>query len=100
MRQATAKDDESVISDASEQRMRASTWGRARVDRYILSQDTARFMQNPAVFERLRSGGTAILPLTAVNGRVVPEGWYPSQELCREIDAALAAAASGRNAGN
>ena len=51
---------------------------RVRVERYLLSQQVAAFMQYPAVFRRLQSDGTAVLPLTVVNSSLVKEGSYPT----------------------
>lgn len=51
---------------------------RVRVERYLLSQQVAAFMKYPAVFDRLQQGGTAILPLTVVNGSLAKEGSYPT----------------------
>ena len=52
--------------------------GRVRVERYLLSQQVAAFMQYPEVFQRLQKDGTAVLPLTVANGSVVKERSYPT----------------------
>jgi hypothetical protein len=57
--------------------------GAARVERYLLSQQPARFMQNPQVLALLKKAGTGILPITAVEGEVVKTKSYPS---FRELD--------------
>ncbi|MGE5589165.1 MAG: arsenite efflux transporter metallochaperone ArsD [Bacillota bacterium] len=53
---------------------------RVRVERYLLSQQAGAFMKYPDVFSRLQEAGTAVLPLTTVNGAVVRQGSYPTLE--------------------
>ncbi len=61
--------------------------GRASVERYVLGQQPARFMQQPEVIRRLKADGVSVLPLTAINGRIVKEKAYPSYaELRRWIE--------------
>ena len=56
--------------------------GRVRIERYLLGQQPAKFMQQAEVISRLKTQGIPILPLTVVNGRVVKERAYPNyQEL-------------------
>jgi hypothetical protein len=52
--------------------------GAASVERYLLSQQPARFMQNPEILALLKKEGTGILPITAVNGQVVKTKAYPT----------------------
>jgi len=52
--------------------------GAARVERYLLSQQAARFMQNPQVLALLKKEGAGILPITTVNGQVVKTRAYPT----------------------
>ena len=60
--------------------------GRAVVERYVLGQQPARFMQEPEVIRRLKETGIGV-PLTLVNGVVVKENVYPSyDELRRWIE--------------
>ena len=60
----------------------------ASVERYLLSQQAARFMQNPQVLALLKKEGTGILPITVVEGEVVKTKSYPSfQELDQWIKA-------------
>lgn len=62
--------------------------GAANVERYLLSQQAARFMQNPQVLALLKKEGTGILPITVVEGEVVKTKSYPSfQELDQWIKA-------------
>ena len=62
--------------------------GAANVERYLLSQQAARFMQNPQVLALLKKEGTEILPITVVEGEVVKTKSYPSfQELDQWIKA-------------
>ena len=52
--------------------------GRVKVERYLLSQQGQKFMQQPEVMKRLQSNGVEILPLTLVDGKVVKEKSYPT----------------------
>ncbi len=52
--------------------------GRAVLERYVLGQQAARFMQQPDVVDRLKAEGVGVLPITLVNGRIVKERSYPS----------------------
>jgi hypothetical protein len=52
--------------------------GRVKIERYLLSQQGPKFMQQPEVMKRLQSNGVEILPLTLVDGKVVKEKSYPS----------------------
>jgi hypothetical protein len=60
--------------------------GAASVERYLLSQQPARFMQNPQVLALLKKEGAGILPITVVEGEIVKTKSYPSfQELSQWI---------------
>jgi len=62
--------------------------GAASVERYLLSQQPARFMQNPEILALLKKEGTGILPITAVEGEVMKTKSYPTfQELDQWIAA-------------
>lgn len=52
--------------------------GKVKIERYLLSQQGPKFMQQPEVMKRLQSNGVEALPLTLVDGRVVKEKSYPS----------------------
>lgn len=54
--------------------------GAARVVRYLLAQQPAKFMEYPEVLERLKRHGVNALPITTVNKRVVKERAYPTYE--------------------
>lgn len=54
--------------------------GRASIERYVLSQQPARFMQQSEVIARLKANGIGVLPITVVNGRVMKERAYPSYD--------------------
>ena len=72
-------------------RLRKERGGEARVERYLLSQQGPKFMQNPAVFALLKEHGVQVLPVTTVNGQVVKKGAYPSyDELVQLINVGLA----------
>ena len=51
-----------------------------RIERYLLTQQATKFMQNLEVLELLHSQGTSALPVTAVNGKVVKQKAYPSYD--------------------
>lgn len=61
--------------------------GRVQVDRYLLSQQPGRFMQNSDVARLLKERGVGVLPVTVVDGRVLKTEAYPSYD---ELRAALA----------
>lgn len=52
--------------------------GKVKIERYLLSQQGPKFMQQPEVMKRLQSNGVEILPLTVVDGKVVKEKSYPT----------------------
>jgi hypothetical protein len=54
--------------------------GKAVVERYVLGQQPAKFMQQPEVIRRLKARGVAVLPVTVVDGVVVKEKVYPSYD--------------------
>lgn len=54
--------------------------GKLKVERYLLSQQGPKFMQQPEVMKRLQTHGVEILPLTLVDGKVVKEKEYPTYD--------------------
>ncbi len=52
--------------------------GRATIDRYLLGQQPAKFVQHLEVIGRLKQGGVPVLPITVVNGVIRKERAYPS----------------------
>lgn len=54
--------------------------GKVSIDRYLLSQQGPKFMQQPEVIKRLQSTGVEALPLTLVDGKVVKEKSYTSYD--------------------
>jgi len=54
--------------------------GKVTVARYSISQQSAKFVQHAELFELLKLHGTSILPVTAVNGKIVKQQAYPSYE--------------------
>jgi len=52
--------------------------GQIKIERYLLSQQGPKFMQQPKVMKRLQTNGVEILPLTLVDGKVVKEKEYPT----------------------
>lgn len=60
--------------------------GRVSVNRYLLGQQAAKFMQNREVLRILQSEGTSALPITVINGQLRKKGKYPTyQELLSAI---------------
>lgn len=54
--------------------------GAARVVRYLLTQQPAKFMEYPEVLGRLKRHGVNALPITTLGGRIVKERAYPTYE--------------------
>ena len=52
--------------------------GQVKIERYMLTQQSTKFLQNPEILELLHSQGTLALPVTAVNGKVVKQKIYPT----------------------
>lgn len=52
--------------------------GRASVERYLLGQQPAKFVQRAEVIGRLQQDGVPVLPITMVNGVIRKERAYPS----------------------
>ena len=59
-------------------RIQRESEARVRVERRQLSQDPGCFLKNPAVMKLVMQNGTAILPVTTVNGEVKKTKLYPS----------------------
>lgn len=51
-----------------------------QIERFNLAQQPGMFVHNPLVKQALAHGGTKVLPLTVVDGRIVVESSYPSRE--------------------
>lgn len=64
-------------------RLKKEDDGQLGIERYLLSQQPAKFMQQPEVIARLKAQGIPVLPITVVNGRVVKERAYPTYEELR-----------------
>ncbi len=54
--------------------------GQVHLDRYLLGQQPAKFMQRPEVVAQLKAHGVPVLPITVVNGKTVKERAYPTYE--------------------
>ncbi|HAB51832.1 MAG: hypothetical protein A2315_02275 [Ignavibacteria bacterium RIFOXYB2_FULL_35_12] len=52
--------------------------GQIKIERYLLSQQGLKFMQQPEVMKRLQSNGVEVLPITLVDSKVVKEKSYPT----------------------
>lgn len=65
--------------------------------RYLLGQQAGEFMRSPEVLTRLKEHGTAVLPITMVNGSVVRERVYPTlEELIELVDAEIRRCSEGK----
>jgi hypothetical protein len=51
-----------------------------KIERYLLSQQGPKFMQNKDVLELLKKYGVEVLPVTVVNGKVVKQKSYPTYD--------------------
>ena len=54
--------------------------GRLKIERYLLSQQGPKFMQNKDVMELLQKNGVEVLPITIADGKVVKQKSYPTYE--------------------
>ncbi len=54
--------------------------GQLKIERYLLSQQGPKFMQNKDIMELLKKNGVEVLPITIANGKVVKEKAYPTYE--------------------
>lgn len=59
--------------------------GKVRIERYLLTQQGPKFMQNPNVLSLLKSHGVGVLPITTVNGEVLKQKQYPSYDELRTL---------------
>ena len=73
-------------------KIKAEYDGRATIERYVLGQQPAKFMQQPEVISRLKVHGVSILPVTVVDGQVRLEHVYPTYA---ELKAWIEAGAGG-----
>ena len=46
--------------------------------------DFSQFLESWDVYEKVRKGGVAVLPIVKVNGNIVAEGGYPNLETLRK----------------
>ncbi len=71
-----------ALLDANEAILKAKREfnGQVQIERYLLTQQATKFLQNSEVLELLQAQGTAALPITAVNGKVVKQKVYPSYD--------------------
>jgi len=59
--------------------------GKVIIERYLLTQQGPKFMQNPGVLSLLKSRGVEVLPITALNGEVIKQQAYPSYDELKSI---------------
>lgn len=48
------------------------------VERYIITQSPEKFKENPPVIKLIQEQQLKVLPITAVNGKIVKTGGYPT----------------------
>jgi hypothetical protein len=68
--------------------------GKVTIERYLLTQQGPKFMQNPNVLALLKSHGVEVLPITTVNGEVIKQQAYPSYD---ELKSVIGERANARN---
>jgi len=59
--------------------------GKVTIERYLLTQQGPKFMQNPHVLALLKSHGVEVLPITTVNGEVLKQHAYPSYDELKSV---------------
>lgn len=59
--------------------------GKVAIERYLLTQQGPKFMQNPNVLSLLKSRGVEVLPITTLNGEIIKQQAYPSYDELRAI---------------
>ncbi len=69
-----------ALLDVSEAILKMKSEHGIDVQRYLLQQQGAKFMQNPEVLALLKEHSTSILPVTAVNGKVVKTKQFPTYD--------------------
>lgn len=69
-----------ALLDIHESILRLKNEGIVEVQRFLLQQQGSDFAKNPEVMKMLSDSGVEALPITAVDGRVVKSGSYPSYE--------------------
>lgn len=50
------------------------------VERYIITQSPEKFKENPEIIKMVQEHQLNILPITAVDGKIVKSGSYPTLE--------------------
>lgn len=66
-------------------KLKKEFYGKLVIDRYLLTQQGPKFMQNLNVLALLKSHGVDVLPITTVNGEVVKQQAYPSYDELKSI---------------
>ena len=69
-----------ALLDVNEAVLKLKNENGLEVQRYLLQQQGQKFMENPEVLALLQARGTDVLPVTAVNGKVVKQHGFPSFE--------------------
>lgn len=54
--------------------------GKVNINRYLLNQNSFKFMENKEVIESLKSHGVSVLPITTIDGKIVKSQEYPTFE--------------------
>ena len=69
-----------ALLDVSEALLKMKNAHGITVQRYLLQQQGAKFMQNPEVLALLKEHSTGVLPVTTVNGKVVKTKEFPTYD--------------------
>jgi hypothetical protein len=69
-----------ALLDVSEALLKMKNAHGIVVHRYLLQQQGMKFMQNPEVLALLKEHSTGVLPITAVDGRVVKTRGFPTYD--------------------
>lgn len=59
--------------------------GEVEVTRHLFGKDIQPFLSNQKVLSLIREKGSAVLPITTVNGDIVKSGSYPSYEELKSL---------------
>ena len=73
-----------VLLDVSEMILNLKAEG-VTVERYLMTHQPQAFLNNAEVYRLIQEQQLAALPITAVNGRVVKTGEYPTLDELRGV---------------
>jgi hypothetical protein len=88
-------DDELLDINEATLRIGKEFDGRVSIQRYVLSQQPLKFMQNPTIKGLLEASGLEVLPVTCLDGQIWVQQRYPA---FKELRAAIVARLAGTDA--